>query len=191
MIPEKKRYAMKQKKIFAGIASMLAFSCLAADLPALIGHYDLNEGSGSVVHNRQGRAGHGKFRGPVAWAPTLQGSGILLDGATNSVFCGPMPEMDETKGMTLLVWFKSTHPMGLRIIASAENPATGEGWRFGVDSNKLVSVLPRDTAGDDWSDGLWHLGALVILGNEAREYVDGKITRSMKLPKPKSEAKRS
>ena len=184
MIPEKKRYAMKQKKIFAGIASMLAFSCLAADLPALIGHYDLNEGSGSVVHNRQGRAGHGKFRGPVAWAPTLQGSGILLDGATNSVFCGPMPEMDETKGMTLLVWFKSTHPMGLRIIASAENPATGEGWRFGVDSNKLVSVLPRDTAGDDWSDGLWHLGALVILGNEAREYVDGKITRSMKLPKP-------
>lgn len=28
MIPEKKRYAMKQKKIFAGIASMLAFSCL-------------------------------------------------------------------------------------------------------------------------------------------------------------------
>ena len=153
-------------------------------MPALIGHYDLNEGSGSVVHNRQGRAGHGKFRGPVAWAPTLQGSGILLDGATNSVFCGPMPEMDETKGMTLLVWFKSTHPMGLRIIASAENPATGEGWRFGVDSNKLVSVLPRDTAGDDWSDGLWHLGALVILGNEAREYVDGKITRSMKLPKP-------
>lgn len=57
----------------------------------------------------------------------LQGSGILLDGATNSVFCGPMPEMDETKGMTLLVWFKSTHPMGLRIIASAENPATGGG----------------------------------------------------------------
>lgn len=44
MIPEKKRYAMKQKKIFAGIASMLAFSCLAADLPALIGHYDLNDG---------------------------------------------------------------------------------------------------------------------------------------------------
>ena len=53
MIPEKKRYAMKQKKIFAGIASMLAFSCLAADLPALIGHYDLNKYYSNTVKERK------------------------------------------------------------------------------------------------------------------------------------------
>ena len=60
---------MKQKKIFAGIASMLAFSCLAADLPALIGHYDLNEGSGSVVHNRQGRAGQDVYKRQPLYRP--------------------------------------------------------------------------------------------------------------------------
>ncbi len=172
---------MIRKTIF--LCTLGALFSLAADAP-LVAHYDLNENSGTVVNNRQGTAGRGEFRGPAAWAPALQGKGIRLDGATNSVLCGRMPELDESKGMTLLVWFKATHPMGLRVIASAENPESGEGWRFGIDNNKLISVLPADAAGDNWSDGLWHLGALVIQGREVREYMDGKLIREARLEKP-------
>lgn len=175
---------MMRHKLFAGAAAALAVLFPAAGSPVLIGHYDLDEGSGTVARNRAGTAGNGQFRGPAAWSPALSGSGILLDGATNSVFCGPMPELDESRGMTLLAWFKSTHPLGLRIIASAWNPATKEGWRFGIDNNSLVSVLPPDASGGGWSDGLWHLGALVIRGREVTEYIDGEAVRHVRLEKP-------
>ncbi|MGN1366100.1 MAG: hypothetical protein ACI406_12085 [Victivallis vadensis] len=155
---------MVHRKFLWKAAAVLMSYSLAAGSAAPVVHYDLNEGAGTIVRNRAGAAGEGRFRGPVAWAPALDGSGILLDGATNSVFCGPMPELDEEKGMTLLVWFKSTHPLGLRTVASAENPESGEGWRFGVDNNRLFSVLPPNEASSGWSDGLWHLGALVIRG---------------------------
>lgn len=173
---------MNKKTILSSVVLALTLSAWAAAPVDLIRHYDFNEGSGSVVKNQTDKAGTGKFHGPVAWAPTLQGKGILLDGATNSVLCGAMPVLDETKGMTLMVWFKSTHPMGLRIIASAENPETGDGWKFGVDSDKMISVLPRDIAGDNWSDGLWHLGTLTILGNNVKEYIDGNLVRETTLP---------
>lgn len=177
---------MDHKKLFRGVTSafLLLSSAASADTPILLRHYDLNEGTGKVVHNRQGDGGNGRFHGPVAWAPSLDGGGVLLDGASNSVFCGPMPELDERKGMTLLVWFKSTHPRSLRIMASAQNPETGKGWRFGVSDNKLVSILPPDPQGDDWSDGLWHLGALVIHGNDVKEYIDGKLVRGVRLDEP-------
>lgn len=175
---------MVHRKFLWKAAAVLMSYSLAAGSAAPVVHYDLNEGAGTVVRNRAGAAGKGRFRGPVAWAPALDGSGILLDGATNSVFCGPMPELDEEKGMTLLVWFKSTHPLGLRTVASAENPESGEGWRFGVDNNRLFSVLPPNEASSGWSDGLWHLGALVIRGREVREYMDGELVRSTSLEKP-------
>ena len=175
---------MVHRKFLWKAAAVLMSYSLAAGSAAPVVHYDLNEGAGTVVRNRAGAAGKGRFRGPVAWAPALDGSGILLDGATNSVFCGPMPELDEEKGMTLLVWFKSTHPLGLRTVASAENPESGEGWRFGIDNNRLFSVLPPNEASSGWSDGLWHLGALVIRGREVREYMDGELVRSTSLEKP-------
>lgn len=175
---------MVHRKFLWKAAAVLMSYSLAAGSAAPVVHYDLNEGAGTVVRNRAGAAGEGRFRGPVAWAPALDGSGILLDGATNSVFCGPMPELDEEKGMTLLVWFKSTHPLGLRTVASAENPEGGEGWRFGIDNNRLFSVLPPNEASSGWSDGLWHLGALVLRGREVREYMDGELVRSTSLEKP-------
>jgi len=159
--------------------------CAGGPLPAplypqdLVAHYTFEEGSGTVVKNHAGPASDGKILGPVSWAKSGGFSGLAFDGASTYVDCGLVPRMDETKGLTVLVWFNCTDPVGRRFIVNGYSG--GNGWSMEAWGGHFRSITDRDSVMGNpvVADGQWHLAALTVdRDNAFKDYVDGEVVNS-------------
>jgi len=147
----------------------------APDKADLVAHYVFDGGSGNVVKNLAGPAADGKIFGPISWVRAGKFQGLAFDGANNYVECGKMPQLDESNGMTVLVWFNCTHPTGRRFLINAYN---GDGWSM-ESWNGTFRSAPFGLADQPQvADGQWHLAALTVENGQVRDYLDGELVSS-------------
>ena len=75
----------------------------AADEKGLVAHWDFNEGSGNVLHDRSGHGNHGKIHG-AKWVNCGDGYALRFDGANDYVDCGNGPSLDVRGGISMEAW---------------------------------------------------------------------------------------
>ena len=113
--------ALKRSKqtVTALTILVLALSCLAFPFKAsasltdgLVGHWKLDENSGTVASDSSGSNNHGTLAGGPTWVPGISGSALHFDGsgmtgaASNTVNAGNNPSLNGIIDYTLSFWVK-------------------------------------------------------------------------------------
>src|SRR5690606_9811503 len=80
------------------------FASLSAG-EALVGHWTLDEDSGTLVSGAAGRGNDGESVGLPAWVPGVHGRGIRLDGS-EYVVVSDSPSLDVAGAVTVAVWLR-------------------------------------------------------------------------------------
>jgi len=92
------------------LASLLLLSSLAGNASAdLVGHWKLDEGSGTIAYDSSGNENNGTLTGSPQWAAGMLG-GALRVGGNDWVDCGNVLEL--TQAITIACWVNPDAPGG-------------------------------------------------------------------------------
>jgi len=153
------------------IAFLLCSNTPAAEKPGLVAHWDFNEGTGSILHDRSGNENHGKIAG-AKWVPSGPGHALVFDGLDDYVDCGAGRSLDIRGPVSLSAWVRP-------VAASAKEPGIvgkyfesyaltlyrgGSWWYISSGGNNLKTPL---------TTGQWHHVAGTFDGREMRIYHNG------------------
>jgi Concanavalin A-like lectin/glucanases superfamily len=172
-----------------GIAMAAVLVLLLAAAPAhaatgLIGHWSLDEGSGSVAADDAGLNQTGALEGAASWIAGKRGGALGFDGLTGRVHVQSTTAL-EPATVTAAAWVRATGSPGtFRYIvakgASFCNAAsyalyTGPdgGLEFYVSGPGGSTFTRSPDAGTRVWDGAWHLVAGTFDGGVVRLFVDG------------------
>ena len=86
---------------------VLAATAVTASDQGLVGHWDCNEGQGTVLRDRSGQNNQGNIHGAM-WVKSGQGYALQFDGENDYVDCGTGKSLDITDTLTLIAWIKPT-----------------------------------------------------------------------------------
>jgi hypothetical protein len=158
---------------------------------ALVGHWQLNETTGTTAADISGNANQGTLSGGPTWTTGKVGGGLSFDGVDDIVNAGSGATVDDVVaqgggGITVAAWIYANN-MGEsgdgRIVAKGTTP-TG-GWHFKLGGTNQVEFvvdytttdLGRRSAVNTMSTGAWHHVAASWNGSatatNVKIYVDG------------------
>lgn len=147
--------------------------------PPLIGHWPLDESSGSVAHDL-GSGNTGVVNGAAVWQP-FGGhvSGACLFDGVNDYIDLPMILNPSAGPFSVFAWVRGTRP-GAFILVQNDGSGSGRGWLVTDASGKLFTRLTDGgaattnlTADCVVTDGEWHLVGVVWDGALRHLYADG------------------
>ncbi|MHC4745403.1 MAG: LamG domain-containing protein, partial [Planctomycetota bacterium] len=156
----------------------------AEDLDTLlVGHWRLDEKSGSIAFDSSGHDNHGKVYGGAAWQPASGkiGGTLLLDGFDDYVGAGNDAHFDITSEITLAAWVM-TNDSG----NGEHNPYITKGdFTYGL-KHRSGNQLEFFIFDDGWWQTVWHPVALKFNsdwhhvagtydGTALKLYVDGML----------------
>ncbi|MEX2212554.1 MAG: LamG domain-containing protein [Phycisphaeraceae bacterium] len=153
--------------------------------PQLIGHWKLDEISGTFAADSSGRGHNGTYQGGATLnQPGLHfytGTSVDFDGSNDEVFLSNPAEFRLANNFTIAAWIRPDSVSGFQRIFS-QNP--GGGFGFGLNGDELrfttFGVLDYDTTGVDLVAGETHHVAVVFdLLNDAHFYVDGVFVQTI------------
>jgi regulation of enolase protein 1 (concanavalin A-like superfamily) len=158
------------------LVAVLGFSSLAS--AGLVGHWKLDDGSGTTAWDSGGNGYHGTLVGDPTWVTGVDGGALQFDGRDDYVnmsnFAG-WPAGGSPRSMT--GWGKTdTVAAGYRWIVAYGSAGTNQAMFIGLNGTTLYcGGYGNDvTAGNTWVVGEWfHIG-LTYDGTTARAYVNGR-----------------
>jgi len=155
----------------AAFALGLSVSIAAAGEPGLVGHWDFNEGQGSVLGDSSGKGNQGKIDG-AKWVRSGDGYALEFDGLDDFVDCGNDSSLDIRGPLTLAAWIypstaspKEPGVVGKYFESYALTLYRGGCWWY-ISSGGNNVKAPLKT-------GRWHHVVGTFDGEEMRLYVNG------------------
>jgi tetratricopeptide (TPR) repeat protein len=158
-------------------------------LAGLVGHWPLDEASGTIAHDVSGNGNNGVFKGDPKWIVGIKGGALEFDG-DDYIDCGNDTSLNFNGAISISVWIRpeadETQPIAPLCKANA-GPA-GWSWqlRYGWDSPKpYMGFVFNGTGGRVWiyvNQNLilneWCHIAASYNGNTVKCYLNGKETDS-------------
>ncbi|MHC4494259.1 MAG: LamG domain-containing protein [Planctomycetota bacterium] len=171
------------------IIIVFSMLCMASSATAaLIGHWTLDQGSGTLAVDVSGNGNEGTLKGDPKWALGQIGGALELDG-DDYVECGNSGILNITEQITLAAWVKPdlafAYPNWSGIIMrGGPNPTVAPFDTFAFyyhGSNQQLGFKTTGTAPAAWMpvaapglfDGQWHHVAAVYDGTVKTVYLDG------------------
>jgi len=179
----KEDYSMCRRLIYL-IFLVLVPSMVSSTSAGLVGHWKLDEGSGTIAYDSSSNENHGTLHGPI-WRPSdgQIGGALEFDGTDDYVEVPDDKSFDITKEITVTAWINPVDVADWRTIISkfAHTPA----WRKDLywllyGGNIGVSLAgPSGIGGNDWipnvpiESGTWAHVALSYDGVAMKMYKNG------------------
>jgi len=85
---------------------VLLSSLTASVSGGLVGHWALDEGSGSIAADSSGHGNQGTLQGDPQWIDGFIGGALSFNGTTDYVDCGSGASLNITEKITMAVWVK-------------------------------------------------------------------------------------
>ncbi len=148
----------------------------------LVGHWTLDEGSGTVAKDSSGNGNNGALDG-AQWVAGVQGGALQFDGSS-SVDCGNAPQLALTQALSLTLWVNPANLTGDR--AFAGRSAADGGYAFKSLDTHLRFTTPgiMDHDGDNsllQFDTWQHVAVTFVPGQDAGcvFYINGIATDTL------------
>jgi L-ascorbate metabolism protein UlaG (beta-lactamase superfamily) len=145
--------------------------------PPLIGHWPLDESSGTVAHDLAS-GNTGLVSGAPVWQPTAGrvNGACLFDGLDDYIDL-PMIFNPSSGPFSAFAWVKGVRPTSV-VIAQTDGTGTGRIWLSCDDAGNLLTRLTDGTAAlltapVAITDDAWHLVGVVWDGSRRHLYADG------------------
>ncbi len=176
------------KKLTFLVSLSLMLSVAGGASAALVGHWTLDQGSGTIAGDVTGNGNDGTLKGDPKWALGQIGGALELDG-DDYVECGNSGILNITEQITLAAWVKPdlafAYPNWSGIIMrGGPNPTVAPFDTFAFyynGPNQQLGFKTTGTAAAAWMpvaapglfDGQWHHVAAVYDGTVKTVYLDG------------------
>jgi hypothetical protein len=166
------------------LLALVAAAPSAADSTGIVGHWKLDERSGTTVLDSSGLGDNGTMSGGATW---VNGSSVALrfDGATGSVRVSDSSSLEPASTVSVGAWVEHTGSPGsyryvlakgaASCIAGSYGLYTGPngGLEFYVSRNHGSLYARSPDAGTGVWDGRWHFVVGTFDGTTIRMFVDG------------------
>src|SRR5690606_34252823 len=117
----------------------------AAD--ALVAHWKMDEGTGSVLLDASGNGNNAATVGAPSWAPGVHGAALSLNGSSQYATAPDSPSLDITGAITLAAWVKAGRTGTQYLVKKAELNAT-DGYEILLASTgKVIFRLNQNSSG--------------------------------------------
>ena len=93
----------------------------------IVGHWDFNEGSGSILGDSSGYDNDGMVYG-ATWVDGIEGTALYLDGINDYIDVGNDDSLNPSDAITVAAWFKPESYTG-----SGNDPLVTKGYTLHVD----------------------------------------------------------
>jgi hypothetical protein len=173
------------------LISFVLVLCLALDsvsqgaVPGIIGHWKLNDGTGTVAVDSSGNGNDGTLMGDPQWVQGKMGGALDFDGVGDYVNCGNAAILGDMDEITVAGWLtiRSTPTAWASVVAKGENAwrlsanNTATSFHFGITwyQNPNYSVNGATAIGFNE----WHHVAGTFDGTTLRIYLDGVLDGSV------------
>lgn len=149
----------------------------------LVGHWPLDQTSGTSAPDASGRGYDGDLIGAPPWVAGAIGGGaaLSLDGVNDAVAFGRTPALDTLDEITIAAWIRHAPATGWHSIVDKRD-AGSDGFDLYVnDSSRLFMRVDNQTVTGvaTVADDAWHHVAGVYDGSTVELYVDGAFDRSV------------
>jgi len=154
----------------------------------LVGNWDMDEGSGSVLNDNSGNSNHGTLTNGPKWTQGKSGGALQFDGKDDYVDVENNDILNfGTNNFSIETWFKSsTGHDGINRFLVAKycngysqnyllTQTSGNKLRFSI-ANGTISIVAE--ASDDYNDNKWHHALAIRNSDSIYLYVDGKLVGS-------------
>jgi len=173
------------RKLVYLVCCALLLSLAGSARADLVAYWDLDEGTGSVVHDRSGNGNDGTLHGPE-WGPGKYGDALRFNG-TNSYVEVPTSDSLEIDGqVTIAAWINWIDAGDTWLCIMANGQQNGPWENYGLFINRtsrfvyftlslggqhVVQQTPNNVIAPDG----WHHVSASWDGSAARVYVDGQL----------------
>ncbi len=153
--------------------------CGGSDLSiGLLTHWDLNEGSSTVIHDDSGNGYQGDIYG-AAWDSGKFGGGLSFVGTEHDYAEIPNTSgLHLQSGLTLSAWVRFTAFNYDTLIVGKHDAGTSNGYFLGIRDNTFAFYVggdPRIMTSQTWNDGRWHHVAGTYDGIHMKLYIDSNL----------------
>ncbi|MFP4553836.1 MAG: S8 family serine peptidase, partial [Actinomycetota bacterium] len=138
----------------------------SSDDPSLIGHWAMDDGSGTVAADSSGWRRHGTLVNGPTWTTGTDGGALGFDGADDRVDLDPA-SLHGADDVTAAFWLRTTDTGAQTIISGANASNSNEYTIYLVSDTRIrFYVGTAENEGVQWdipsiADGQWHHLALV------------------------------
>jgi hypothetical protein len=162
--------------------------------PSLVGHWRLDENTGTRASDASGRGNHGNLQAGAVWTRGRSGNAVTLDGRGAFIDYGGSPHFNfaDKAAFTFAGWVNTRAGFGPILTqrsGTSGNPVIAITVGFdggGTDPGHLMALVRDDAHAGDLArvtgglvnDGQWHHFALVRAGNAISLYLDGALQGS-------------
>jgi hypothetical protein len=169
----------------SGSLTINSVSLLGIEKP--VGHWTLDETSGTTAADSSGNGNDGTLNGDPVWATGIVAGALEFDGVDDYVDCGNPAILDPGTGdFTISAWIKGSVDPGTDTLIFSKGGDSGGGIRYELmlrdNNNGDIKVLvdddndkydpSSDTVG--LLDGAWHhIVGMRRNGTDLRVYIDG------------------
>jgi hypothetical protein len=172
--------------------SLCAVLTITANVSAeLMGHWKLDEGSGTTTADSSGKGHNATIIGNPKWVTGISGLALEFDG-DDRVDCGTDPSLDITAPMTMMIWARSnvvgeTHTTNPGVFAKADQ-ASGWSWQLRYKAVGTPGYMgfqfnpqgggtrPWVSVGQNLSVGEWYHITGIANGTDVICYLNGRET---------------
>jgi hypothetical protein len=169
----------------------LSASEIWAEYAGSVGHWKLDEGSGTTAHDSSGNGNDGTLINGPTWVDGKLGKALSFDGIDDYVEIPDSPELklDESKGLTIMLWlYRTSYPQYDNVLVSKQSASgwveyqldlvdTGDlEFRTYSDDNVVIGSVSVPDANE------WYHVAYVMNGTQWDFYVNGTLENSGTTP---------
>jgi len=148
----------------------------------LVGNWDMDEGTGSVLNDNSGNSNHGTLANGPKWTQGKNGSALQFDGKDDYVNCGSGSSLNDISGVVSIeAWVKNNKSKYNSIVNKRNDNIEGH-WDFRYSTSYGLQFVNFDSAGVPkitnssgvTFDNDWHHLVAVATDSEVKIYMDGK-----------------
>jgi tetratricopeptide (TPR) repeat protein len=177
------------KKKHEKFTTLLILIMAGNTLAGLVGHWPLDEASGTIAHDVSGNGNDGVFKGDPKWTVGIKGGALEFDG-DDYVDCGNDNSLNFNGAISISVWIKpeADETKTVAPLCKANSGPAGWSWqlRYGWNSPKpYMGFVFNATGGPVWiyvNQNLvlneWCHIVASYNGNTTKCYLNGKETDS-------------
>ncbi len=165
------------------IVLVLVLSLASGAWANLVGHWKLDEGSGTTARDASGNGYDGTLQGGPQWVAGMVGGALRFSGS-NSVNCGSAPKAALTQTVSIALWVNPADLTGDRAFASRS--AGGIGYAFKSNSTHLrfttPTILDYDGNNSILKLNTWQHVAVTVTANKTGGcvfYINGVATDTL------------